>query len=298
MVIRPSLAILVEMADKLINLLLTSFSGLNLPQTLALSLPSCTPIRDVRHEILSRLPPLEVRYVITTLSRRELSPTSAEPVSSLLQNLSRDFLPLRIVVPLRGGKGGFGSQLRAAGGRMASRKRRNQGENNGSSRNLDGRRLRTVTEAKALAEYLATKSDMETRERDARRRRWQEAVEVAERRDEEIRSGGKAKVDGQWVEDKEEAAERTREAVRAVMLEGNNRYSTLSPMQAVMGSHSNSLESSSLSGEVQARDTPIPIRGPSNNASDTSTVDVQSTVRFFGFDEEEDSDSKEEHEFN
>ena len=29
-------------------------------------------------------------------------------------------LPLKLSVPLRGGKGGFGSQLRAAGGRMES----------------------------------------------------------------------------------------------------------------------------------------------------------------------------------
>jgi hypothetical protein len=44
---------------------------------------------------------------------------------------------------LLGGKGGFGSQLRAAGGRMSSRKT----GNNASCRDLNGRRLSTVKEA-------------------------------------------------------------------------------------------------------------------------------------------------------
>jgi hypothetical protein len=45
---------------------------------------------------------------------------------------------------LLGGKGGFGSQLRAAGGRMSSQRT----GNNDSCRDLNGRRLSTVKEAK------------------------------------------------------------------------------------------------------------------------------------------------------
>lgn len=103
---------------------------------------------------------------------------------------------------------------------MSSKRKKHAGENNGSNRNLDGRRLRTVTEAKALAEYLALKPEMDRKEKESRRRRWQEVVEAAERREEEIRNGSKGRVDGQWVEDKEEAGERTREAVRAAMSTG------------------------------------------------------------------------------
>jgi len=51
---------------------------------------------------------------------------------------------------LLGGKGGFGSQLRAAGGRMSSQK----ASNNDSCRDLNGRRLSTVKEAKKMATYL------------------------------------------------------------------------------------------------------------------------------------------------
>lgn len=104
---------------------------------------------------------------------------------------------------------------------MSSKRKRGQGEQNGSSRNLDGRRLRTVTEAKALAEYLAIKPEMDRKEKEERRARWQQIVDMAEQKEEEIKSGAKGKVDGQWVEDKEEAAERTRDAVLAAMRLGN-----------------------------------------------------------------------------
>lgn len=101
-----------------------------------------------------------------------------------------------------------------------SSKRRRHGDENGANRNLDGRRLRTVTEAKALAEYLAIKPDMDKKEKESRRARWEEIIEIAERREVEIKSGSNAKVDGQWVEDKEEAGERIREAVKATMRAG------------------------------------------------------------------------------
>ena len=100
---------------------------------------------------------------------------------------------------------------------MSSKRKTNQGDTNSSNRNLDGRRMRTVNEAKALAEYLALKPEMEKKEKEARRKRWEQVVELAERREEEIRNGSKGKVDGKWVEDKEEASERTREAVSTAM---------------------------------------------------------------------------------
>lgn len=103
---------------------------------------------------------------------------------------------------------------------MSSKRKKNQGDANSSNRNLDGRRLRTVNEAKALAEYLAMKPDMEKKEREARRKRWEQLVEMTERREEEVRNGSKGKVDGQWVEDKEEAGERARAAVLAAMESG------------------------------------------------------------------------------
>lgn len=104
---------------------------------------------------------------------------------------------------------------------MSSKRKTNQGDSNSSNRNLDGRRLRTVNEAKALAEYLALKPEMEKKEKESRRSRWEQVVALAERREEEIRNGSKGKVDGKWVEDKEEAGERAREAVLAAMRSGD-----------------------------------------------------------------------------
>lgn len=101
-----------------------------------------------------------------------------------------------------------------------SKKKKTQ-EDNGSSRNLDGRRLRTITEAKALAEYLAIKPDMEKKEKEIRRKRWEQIVEATERKQEEIKYGSKkVGLDGKWVEDKEETNERTREAVLAALKRG------------------------------------------------------------------------------
>lgn len=101
---------------------------------------------------------------------------------------------------------------------MSSRKK-NQGDANASSRNLDGRRLRTVAEAKTLAEYLAIKPEMEQREKDERRKRWEDIVASTERKQEELQNaGGKARLDGKWLEDKEEAENKTKEAIEKMLL--------------------------------------------------------------------------------
>ena len=110
---------------------------------------------------------------------------------------------------------------------MSSKKKRNQGDENGSSRNLDGRRIRTINEAKALAEYLAIKPDMEQKEKEKRRERWQQIVDAAEEKEHELRNNTKGRLSGKWVEDKEEAGERTREAVLAAIKRGNYKDNLL-----------------------------------------------------------------------
>jgi len=70
----------------------------------------------------------------------------AEPSTSLSE-LCKDghnLVSFALTPSLLGGKGGFGSQLRAAGGRMSSQRT----SNNDSCRDLSGRRLSTVKEAK------------------------------------------------------------------------------------------------------------------------------------------------------
>jgi len=74
------------------------------------------------------------------------------PTHSLVSDLKAldAFVTLRLTPRVLGGKGGFGSQLRAAGGRMSSQKT----SNNDSCRDLNGRRLSTLKEAKKLADYI------------------------------------------------------------------------------------------------------------------------------------------------
>ena len=175
---------------------------------------------------------------------------------------------------------------------MSTRKKRNQQNHNpnGSNRNLDGRRLRTVDEAKRLAEYLAIKPEMEQREKDERRKRWEAVVEASERKEEEIRSGkmgaGQGRLDADFVESKELAEERTREAVlRAVREE----------MRSVERTGS---ESSAETEEDDSEDEGE--KGSSGSSEDAKGEKVEEGGRtFFGWDdddEDEDEDSGDDEE--
>ncbi|MCJ1476547.1 hypothetical protein MMC13_005213 [Lambiella insularis] len=276
------------MADKTINVFLTSFPGLNLPSTLSLPVSASTSVSDLTSQLTARLPQINSRLILTTTSNKEISSTSSLPISSLLPSPNDTIIPLRLSAPLCGGKGGFGSQLRAAGGRMSSKRKRNQGENNGSNRNLDGRRIRTVNEAKALAEYLALKPDMEKKEKEARRKRWEQVVEMAERREEEIRSGAKGRVDGKWVEDKEEAGERTREAVLKAMAAGEYTDVVLGTSS---GSGTSGKEGGSSGDEEMGESSS---EGASPRVAEKEKVGATRT--YFGFDEDDEfmSDDDEE----
>ena len=169
---------------------------------------------------------------------------------------------------------------------MSSKRKRNQGDDNGSSRNLDGRRLRTVNEAKALAEYLAIKPDMAKKEKEQRRKRWEQVVELAERREEEIKSGNKGKVDGKWVEDKEEANERTREAVLAAMKSGDYKDNLLATSHnSASGSGNSASEDEAMGGTSSKATTP------------PSETEAKPTARtFFGFDDDDEFMSSDDEE--
>lgn len=106
---------------------------------------------------------------------------------------------------------------------MSSRKKKqNAALATGSARNLDGRRLRTIAEAKNLAAYLATKPEADARERDEKRKRWEQIVELAEQREADMRAGkgkdGRKRGLGEdWIESKEEVGENVKNAVKLAM---------------------------------------------------------------------------------
>ncbi|KAL8788087.1 MAG: hypothetical protein Q9213_001845 [Squamulea squamosa] len=268
------------MAPFTINVLLTTFSGLNLPPTLSVPVSSSISTADLRSLLVERLPLSRQRFIFTTTSNKELLASSSTPLSALLSNQNDTVVPIRLSVPIRGGKGGFGSQLRAAGGRMSSRKKRNQGDENSSNRNLDGRRLRTVAEAKALAEYLALKPEMEKKEKEARRKRWEQVVALAEQREADIKNNTKARVDGKWVEDKDEASERTRDAVLAAMESGDHHDVLRSSLRGSSGGGSLEANRKDEHGHEQELDV------RTDKPSSSKMVSTPSRS-FFGFDDED-----------
>lgn len=183
---------------------------------------------------------------------------------------------------------------------MSSKRKRNQGDNNGSNRNLDGRRLRTVNEAKALAEYLAVKPEMDQKEKEERRRRWEAIVEMTEKRTDEIKNGGgKSKLDGQWVDDKDEMSDKAREAVLAAMKDGmwkdNLRDVLMGGSSTSASEGSSGEESESESVEDEEEEEKEAADGPSNSQPKPAAA----SRRFIGFDEDDEfmsSDEEEEEE--
>jgi hypothetical protein len=131
--------------------------------TLALSVPEETTLENLHAVLLARypfLPPLTADLRLSPVSGSCLhEPTTT--LSSILGprdvddgvGVGHSLVSLRLVPRMRGGKGGFGSQLRAAGGRMSSQKT----NNNDSCRDLSGRRLSTIKEAK---KYVTTPSPL------------------------------------------------------------------------------------------------------------------------------------------
>lgn len=102
--------------------------------TLQLHLPATTSLSAL---------PLSISADHGFLRRTSSGPLS--PALTLADLANEDGHPIHLEYAVRflGGKGGFGSQLRAAGGRMSSGK----ATNNDSCRDLSGRRLATVKEA-------------------------------------------------------------------------------------------------------------------------------------------------------
>ncbi|KAG8984380.1 hypothetical protein FRB94_006601 [Tulasnella sp. JGI-2019a] len=121
--------------------------------SLVLSLPSNTPVDTLPALVGARLQLDLVRHDIYLSDVQGPLTLTSAPLHTLYDETEEGDSPmvsLRMSARLRGGKGGFGSQLRAAGGRMSSQKT----SNNDSCRDLNGRRLSTVKEAKKLAQYM------------------------------------------------------------------------------------------------------------------------------------------------
>ena len=118
------------------NLLISAFPPFN---TLTLAVPPSAEVSDIYPLLQERYPSLPSSQDVVLSTARGVLPDDDALVSDL-----GSLVTLRLSARLLGGKGGFGSQLRAAGGRMSSQKT----SNNDSCRDLNGRRLSTIKEAK------------------------------------------------------------------------------------------------------------------------------------------------------
>lgn len=309
----PTLTFTLEPPPTHINVMIKTFGGLGLPSTLNIPVNATCTVRDLVATLHSRIPATTaLASRLTTTNRKHLSWHSDETMFSLLKRTDVDNvgalmmnLHLRVLTP--GGKGGFGSQLRAAGGRMSSRKnRRNPEQQNASNRNLDGRRLRTITEAKNLAAYLTMKPDMDKKEREEKRKRWEAVVEAAERKEDEIKrgKGGNVRLDGQWVEQKEEVEGKTRDAVLAAMKAGLIGNEAL--MFERTGSESSASADEDYDSEAEAMEAVASGSSASSSGADDKDKPTASksapassapaSRTFFGWDEDDEDMSDEEEE--
>jgi len=120
--------------------------------TLSLSVSPETRFQELYGLLCDRYHDLPVTDDFLILPHSGPTPEPSTPVAELhgADGVVSSLVTLRLTPRLLGGKGGFGSQLRAAGGRMSSQKT----SNNDSCRDLSGRRLSTIKEAKKLAEYV------------------------------------------------------------------------------------------------------------------------------------------------
>lgn len=93
--------------------------------------------------------------------------------------VSRPLCRISLRLRLLGGKGGFGSNLRAQGSKMSSKRRRLGNE---SCRDLSGQRLRTLNQRRMVADYLARKPEMDRKREAEVRDRMLRAVEAPDKK--------------------------------------------------------------------------------------------------------------------
>lgn len=206
--------------------------------TLSLSLPGSLPTTSL-HEILAPLCPIDEQYISTTSGHALSRYSTIQCLRSATDDRSSAPVTLRLSVRMRGGKGGFASQLRAQGGRMTS----NRATNKDSCRDLSGRRLSTVKEAERLAKYLEGETDRKAAKAKAAAEKLEKLKAEIKRLDENLAgesaasSGGaggatgastsKRKLDDhEFVEQSREMVENVRDAVKEAMMRKRKKAKT------------------------------------------------------------------------
>ncbi|TFK49536.1 hypothetical protein OE88DRAFT_1632981 [Heliocybe sulcata] len=184
--------------------------------TVSLSVPFDTPFQSLYELLHARYPSLPLSDDLLLSPQHGSVPLPSTPVSELGRNedvqSEHGLISLRLSPRLRGGKGGFGSQLRAAGGRMSSQKT----SNNDSCRDLSGRRLNTIKEAQKLAAYLESEPERKKAQKEAEKEKLKALERKIEQADPAVGSK-RALVDSEYLEQRREIVDNVKSAVSAGM---------------------------------------------------------------------------------
>ncbi|KAG0337660.1 hypothetical protein BG000_005144 [Podila horticola] len=196
-----------------------------------------------------------------------------------------------LTLRMAGGKGGFGSMLRAQGGRMSSQK---GPSNTDACRDLSGRRIKTVKDAKNMAEYLRQEPEREKAKKESLKRKIEEKHELANRPTRKHRFE-----DTKFFDETEEQVEDVKNAVAAAIKE-SLKASTSSSNASGSGSGSDSglvsppSSGSDTKGKGKAKDV-APVKKPA--AKSMSMWDDMSDYESSeeeGDEEEEEEEEKEQ----
>ncbi|KAF8666710.1 Telomere stability and silencing [Rhizoctonia solani] len=226
--------------------------------TLALQVSSTTPLLSLESEISARYPDLP--YHALSLASPCGTDLSCDAPLSTLTN-GGDLLTLRLMPSLLGGKGGFGSQLRAAGGRMSSQK----ASNNDSCRDLNGRKLSTIKEAKKMAAYLETEPERKKAAAEEKRAKL-EALEKqlgitpgesSKDGESSARAGQKHRFDDtEYLEQSREITDGVKSAVAAGLLKKRKENKAASPVEATHTKTAEPTPASASTPEPATTETP------------------------------------------
>lgn len=151
---------------------------------------------------------------------------------------------LIVKLRVRGGKGGFGSMLRAQGGRMASKRTTNFE----SCRDLSGRRLKTINAAKQLAVYMSKEDEREQEKKEKFKRRMEKVLR--EPTSKKVRFD-----DTDYLRDSEETLEQVRQAVETVhSVPYCDSTTTTTSTVAIPSTHDTQETSNSSSGSSSTKE--------------------------------------------
>jgi len=138
-------------------------------KTMCLVFPTdaCINVFDIKQVVYKRLL-LEPKYQCFYTTSGKLLNDNA----FIFENEIEEFVNVNLKIRILGGKGGFGSMLRAQGGKMASQKTTNFE----ACRDLNGRRLRTVNEARRLADHLEQEPERQRAQREKVKKKIEEGL--------------------------------------------------------------------------------------------------------------------------